>query len=319
VTIKSRVAGQIAQVHVRDGQEVQQGALLFVIDQRPFQAAVEQANATLAKDTALASNAASVAKRQNELFQQKLISPADYDQARYAAESQAALVRADQAALDNAQLQLSYCMIRAPIAGQAGQVLVNLGNDVKSDDTSLLVINQISPIYVSFALPQQDLGEIRRHTSQGQAPPVSVSSAASTQPIASGALTFINNQVDQSTATIGLLATFQNQDRHLWPGQFVNVTLTLTTEPNALVVPSQAVQVGQQGQFVFVVEKDMTAKSLPVTVVRQVGNDTVIQGDLTAGQQVITDGQLRVRPGAKVAIQASAATSQPSSPEAMGV
>lgn len=317
VTVKSRVSGQIAQVHVVEGQSVKQGDPLFTIDRRPFQAALAQAQATLERDRALARNAQANAQRQAELFQQKLLSPADYDLSRANAEAQEATVKADQAIIENAQLQLAYCQIQSPLDGRAGALLINQGNVVKNDDTSLLVINQLQPIYLSFTVPEQELASIRRFSSEGKLP-VTARAAAGHDHAEQGVLSFIDNQVDRATGTIRLKAEFPNADGDLWPGQYVNVTLTLTAERNALVVPTPAIQVGQGGQFVFVVRDDQTADMRPVQVVREVGGTSVVQGNLEPGQRVVTDGQLRLRPGAAVQVQAAPApATRPATAQAM--
>lgn len=301
VTIKPRVSGLISQVDVVQGQDVKPGDLLFVIDPRPFKAALAQAEAALQRDQALARNTQTMAKRQAELFEQKLISPSDYDQAKTNAEASAANVKADEATVQNAKLQLDYCTIRSPISGKAGSVLVNIGNNVKLDDTSLLVINQIQPIYVSFAVPQEELGRVLQFRSQGTLT-VEATIPPDETTTEHGELTFIDNAVDTTTGTIRLRGTFANKDQRLWPGLFVHVVLTLTVQHNALVVPSRAVQTGQQGHYLFAINDDQTARNVPVKIDREIEGQTVVEGDLKPGEPVVTDGQLRLVPGARVQI-----------------
>lgn len=302
VTIKSRVAGELQKVHVTPGQYVKAGDLLFEIDPRPFEAALHEALANLQRDTALASNAQIDADRMVGLLKDNVATREEADKARYTAEAAQATVRADQAAVEKARLQLEYAKIRSPIDGRAGALLVHQGNVIKADETELLVINQIQPIYVTFAVPEQDLQAVRRYT-QSSAPTVDVIVPPDELPSQIGQLSFIDNQVDTATGTIRLKATFANADRRLWPGQFVQAILNLTVETDATVVPSRSIQMGQQGPFVFVVNDDMTVQMQSVTVRRTVGDDSVLDNGPQPGQIVVTDGQLRLVPGAKVQIQ----------------
>jgi len=218
------------------------------------------------------------------------------------ADALAASVRADKAAIDKARIDLSYCSIQSPIDGRTGAVLVHPGNLVKDNDAVLVVLNQIHPIYVTFSVPEQHLADIKRY--QAEAPlKVEASAPNQEQAVSRGVLSFIDNAVDSTTGTIKLKATFQNPDNRLWPGQFVNVALTLMTQANAVVVPSQAVQTGQAGQYVFVVKQDMTAELRPVVAGNSIAGRTVIQKGVAAGETLITDGQMRVVPGMKVAIR----------------
>ena len=302
VVIKSRVAGELQQVHVKPGQDLKSGDLLFEIDPRPFQAALHEKQANVDRDTALAKNAQIDAKRVAGLLGKDAATPEEADKARFSAEAAEATVRAEQAAVENAKLQLEYTRIRSPIDGRAGSLLAYQGNIVKVDDTQLLVINQVHPIYVTFAVPEQDLEQIRKHSQSAQ-PRVDVILPPETAPSESGQLSFIDNQVDVTTGTIRLKATCQNDEGRLWPGQFVQVVLNLSVEPGVRLIPSRAVQAGQQGPFVFVVKDDMTVEMRPVTVRRAVGDDSVLDAGLEAGERVVIDGQLRLVPGAKVQIK----------------
>lgn len=331
VAVKARVGGQVIRVGFREGQDVHKGDLLFQIDPRPYQAALAQAQAQLERDHAIARNAEEDVKRYTQLVQKDYVTKEQYDAARSNAAATLATVKANEAAVENARLQLSYCTVTAPISGRAGRVLVYAGNMVKgNDDNPLVVINQIQPILVSFSVPESSLTAIRQHARPGQtlrvaaspstnAPSVAAPGApagasnpnpgpsgpATGAPPQSGELTFLDNSVDPTTGTILLKATFPNRNEVLWPGEYVDVVLTLATEPNAIVVPSQAVQTGQSGQYVWVVKNDMTVESRPVTVSRTHGAVAVVANGLQPGEKVVTDGQLRLAPGARVEIKQS--------------
>jgi len=315
VAIKSQVEGQLAQLHFQEGEAVHAGELLFTIDPRPFEAILRQAQANLARDDAEAKHADLVENRFRNLVAQDLVSKSEYDQAHAKAAAMRATVAADQAAIERAKLELQYCYIRSPIDGRVGQVLVHQGNVVKENEVTLAVINQVRPVYVSFAVPQNDLPEIRKRAGEGKLI-VDATAPDHAAPLAAGELTFINNTVDANTGTVLLKALFANVDEALWPGQFVDVALTLATERDAVVVPTQAVQVGQQGQYVFVVGPNLTAEVRPVVVG---GSDTgrevmVVQQGLAAGERVVVDGQLRLAPGMAVEIKDRAHASQSGPP-----
>ncbi len=302
VGIKSRIAGQLLQVNFKEGQDVKEGELLFVIDPRPYEAALQQAEANLQKDKALANKAQADARRYAELIKKQFVSQQEYDQAKATAESLAATVNADQVAVKNARLNLSYCYIKAPITGRTGSLLANQGNMIKENaDTAMLIINQIQPIYVSFAVPQHDLPEIRKYLAKETVPVEALIPGQETPDV--GELTFVNNTVDTATGTIQCKATFANPQKHLWPGLFVNVVVKLATQPHAILVPSQAVQTRQEGPFVFVVKPDLTVEVRPVEEGRPIGSDVIIAKGLKPGERVVTDGQLRLVPGAKVKIK----------------
>jgi multidrug efflux system membrane fusion protein len=303
VSIKSQVSGEIADVLFREGQDVKKGARLFKIDPRPFEAALRQAEAALARDRAQAKNAQENSKRYAVLAEKGFVSRQEYDSARTNADALDAVVKADEAAVENARLQLEYTAINSPIDGRTGAIAVQKGNIVKANDTPALVtINQLTPIYVTFSVPEQELSNIKKYRAAGELR-VEASIPQNGPKAAVGALTFIDNKVNTATGTILLKATFPNHDRSLWPGQFVDVLLTLTTERSRVVVPSQAVQTGQQGQYVYVVKDDMTAELRIVTPGRTYENWTVIDKGVAAGEKIVTDGQLRLVPGAKVEIK----------------
>ncbi len=301
VSVKSEVSGQLTGVHFTEGQEVRKGQLLFTIDPRPFEAALRQAQANLAKDLAQSKNAQAEAERYAMLVREGVVARQQYDELRTNAEALKAAVEADEAAIEAARLQLSYTKIYSPIDGRTGNLLVHEGNLVKANDVPMVVINQLQPIYTAFAVPAQYLPEIVRYRAQRPLR-VEASPKGSKQSGAEGVLTFIDNNVDTATGTIQLKATFPNRDRALWPGEFVDVVVTLTTQPDAIVVPTQAIQAGQEGQYVFVVKPDMTAESRPVVVDRTRGADAIVSQGLQPGETVVTDGQLRLVPGSRVAI-----------------
>lgn len=299
VSIKAQVSGPVIGVHFTEGQDVKKGDLLFTIDPRPFQVALEQARAALAKDTALLENAKAQEDRYAKLLREGVIAQEQYDQFRTNYQTYQAAVAADQALIENAKLNLAYCTIHSPIDGRTGSLAVHVGNLVKANDVPILVvITQVNPIYVSFSVPQQYLGEIKARMTAGM---LRVEAFIEGDPVAeSGVLTFVDNTVDASTGTIRLKAKFENRARRLWPGLFVNAVLTLGMERAAVVVPSEAVQEGQHGTYVFVVKPDMTAEVRRVTVGRNLAHDTVISKGLAAGEQVVTDGQIRLVTGTKV-------------------
>jgi membrane fusion protein, multidrug efflux system len=311
VTIESLVDGEIQRAYFTQGEYVRKGELLFTIDPRPFQAALHQAEANLARDEAQAKYARVQAGQYTQLQKEGIVSLTQYQQFTSNADAQEAAVRADQAAVENAKVQLSYCSIYAPISGRTGGLLVYPGNLVKNNSTSLVVINQISPIYVDFSVPEQYLAPVRAYQSHRRLRVFAAPSGQENDP-STGALSFINNTVDSSTGTIELKGTFANGDRCLWPGQFVNVTLDLSLQSHATVVPTQAVQTGQEGSYIYVVKPNLTAEIRPVKVGHTVGGVTVIEQGIKPGETVVTNGQLRLYPGAKVSVKKASASAQES-------
>ena len=301
VAVKTQITGELTGVFFREGQEVKKGELIFTLDKRPFEAVLKQALSTLAKDQAQAEMARVQARRYAVLMKDGVVAKEQYDQMQSSADALDAAVEADQAAVENARVQLIYCSIDSPINGRVGSLLIHQGNMIKANDVPLVNINQIQPIRVAFTVPEQYLAEIKRFAANGKLP-VQVSIPNDSKP-ATGKLSFIDNTVDPTTGTIKLKGEFANTDRRLWPGQFVDVVLTLHTQPNAIVVPSQAVNTGQQGQYVFVIKPDMTVETRPVAVNRTTKGQSVIDKGLGPGERVVTDGQLRLVPGSRVQIK----------------
>ncbi|HLW11407.1 MAG TPA: efflux RND transporter periplasmic adaptor subunit [Casimicrobiaceae bacterium] len=303
VAIKARVDGQIDAVRFKEGDEVHAGAVLFELDRRPFEAQLAQAKANLLKDKALLDHAREQEKRNKDLLAQKFISPDAYAQFATNVETAAATVAADDAAVRSVQLSLDYCTIRAPLTGYAGKVMIQQGNLVKANDTlSLVVINQVVPVNVSFSVPESILSDVRRYQADGELH-VAAETPSSGNPVP-GKLSFVDNTTDITTGTIKLKAEFPNVDKALWPGQFVNVVLTLTMQKNAIVAPTTAVQNGPNGQYVFIVAPNQTVALRDVKIARAEGDETVIASGLAPGDTVVTAGQLRLAPGTRVTIGA---------------
>jgi len=315
VAVKSRVSGELVGVHFQEGHEVREGDLLLTIDKAPYEVALKEAQARLERDQALARKARDDVRRNMPLAEKDIVSRQSLDQYVSTAEAAEALVKADQAAVENLRLQLGYCSIHSPISGRTGSLMIQKGNLVKANDEnkSLVTVHQIEPIYVTFAVPEKYLGEINRRTKEGkmEVQVYTPENSAVAEPI-TGVVSFVNNAVEQTTATIRLKATVQNQDRSLWPGQTINVLLTLGVQPKAVVVPSQAVQSGQSGSYAFVVRQDQTAELRIVTVSRSTNGETVIEKGLSPGETVVTDGQLLLTSGARVSVRDQAPVRQES-------
>jgi multidrug efflux system membrane fusion protein len=306
VSIKSRVDGQLVGVHFREGQDVRKGDLLFTIAPRPYEAALKEAQARLERDIALMDKAERDARRYAELVAKNFVSSDKYEQFRANFESLRATADADRATVERARLQLEYCFIRSPLAGRTGRLLVDEGTQIKANDdkAGMVDVSQVMPIYVGFAVPQQNLSAIKTHMAKGELK-VTADIPESGLPPEEGTLSFLDNKVNSQTGTVLLKGSFANTSRHLWPGQFVTATLTLETRSDAVVIPAVVVQVGQAGQFVYVVKPDMTVESREVVPGLVVGDSVVIDKGLAAGETVVTEGQLRLVPGTKVQVPAS--------------
>jgi membrane fusion protein, multidrug efflux system len=303
VVVRAQITGELTSVNFQQGEDVQAGQVLFTLDRRPLEAELHQAEANLARDSAQADQARVSAQRTQDLADRGLVPREQVDQTRASATALAATVAADRAAVENANVQLQYATIRAPIAGRTGALMVSAGNLVRANDQApLAIINQVTPTYVSFAISETLLPEFKRYMAKG-ALRVEATPPNDEGPPATGQITFIDNAVDQTTGTIKIKGTFPNLDRRLWPGQFVNVTVRLGTDVGATVVPSLAVQTGPEGQYVFVVTRDRTVEMRTVTIARTAGAETVIKDGVKPGETVVTDGQLRLVPGSRINIK----------------
>jgi membrane fusion protein, multidrug efflux system len=301
VTIKPQVGGQIAEVHFKEGQELKKGDLLFTIDKRPFEVVLQQSQAALELAQAQAANAEDQSTRYKSLSKTGAVAAEQFDQIKTTLRTTAAGVRAAEAVVRNAQLQLDYCEIRSPLEGRAGQYLVDVGNVVMANQ-SLVVINQIDPIEVTFSVAERYLGEIRRYSAEGSLKVIAEPDGKELKPV-EGQLMFVDNAVKSTSGTIGLKARFANNPKVLWPGQFVDVGLYLTTDRDAVVAPAAAVQTGQSGQFVYVIKPDQTVEVRMVALARTNEDDAVIREGLKGGEKIVLDGQSRLGPGAKVVIK----------------
>ncbi|HEY6137743.1 MAG TPA: efflux RND transporter periplasmic adaptor subunit, partial [Thermoanaerobaculia bacterium] len=301
VAVRALAGGQLERVWFKEGDDVRKGQLLFTIDPRPYDAELRQAQANLQRDEAQLRNAEAQAKRYDELVKKDYVTKEEYDKLVAAAEAARAVVAADRAGIETARLQRSYCEIRSPLDGRTGSLMVHAGNLVKANDTTpLVVINQVQPVYVQFAVPEQNLELLRQRGGAA----VEASPQQGGAPIAIGTLTFIDNNVDTTTGTITLKATFPNRDRALWPGQYVNVAITTDNKANALVVPLRALQTSQKGgQYVYVVKGGQGVEMRNVSVYKTIDQSAIIDRGLTAGETVVTDGQLRLTPKSKVQIK----------------
>lgn len=304
VAIRSQITGQLNAVNFKEGDIVREGQVLFELDRRPLVAALEQAQANLQRDMAQAANAEVQATRLQQLVDRGISPREQGDTAKTSVVAMNATVEADRAAVENAKIQLQYATIPAPLTGRTGALQVHQGNLVRANDTTpLVVINQVAPISVSFAIPEARLSELRRYMAGGSLT-VSATPQGSDRS-SSGKIAFIDNSVDQNTGTIRIKGTFPNEDGRLWPGQFVNVVVTLTMDPKAIVVPSVAVQTGQQGTYVFTVTPDKTVEMRQVTISRTRGAETVVAGGVQPGETVVTDGHLRLVPGGRISVKSS--------------
>jgi len=316
--IKSRVDGEIARVNFEEGQEVKEGDLLFTLDDRAARAALQQAEATLERDKAQLERYRLEVTRQSGLATRGVATAQKLEDTMTNEAVYEATVRASEAAVETARVNLAYTVIKAPITGRTGSVALKRGNVVKAVDTTpvvmpLVTITQLRPIYVTFTVPERYLADLRAAQAAGRLP---VNVAIPDQPRSpiTGALTFFDNQVDAATGTITLKATFANDDTRLWPGQFVNVTLTLGVEPNAVVAPNAAIQIGQNGPYGFVIKENATVELRLVRTSRVVGNRTVIAEGLAAGERLVVDGQLRLANGSRVNVQRTETPAAPKAP-----
>ena len=302
VAVRAQVTGQLTAVNFQEGDDVSKDQVLFELDRRPLEAALQQAQANLARDTAQLTNAEAQAKRFQDLAERGIATKEQLDTSRTGVAALSATAEADRAAIENAKVQLQYATIAAPLAGRTGTLMVHEGNLVRANDTAVLVvINEVSPIYVSFAIPEARLPDLKRYMAQRslrvEASPPDDKTASN------GHITFVDNAVDPTTGTIKIKAEFPNGDRRLWPGQFVNVAVLLATDMTAIVAPSPAIQTSQQGPYAFVVKPDKTVEFRVVDVARTNATETVVRSGLQPGETVVTDGHLRLVPGAHISVK----------------
>jgi len=303
VTVKAQVSGELIGVHFKEGQDVKKGDMLFTIDPQPLTAQLRQAEANLARDKAQLENARKQVERYGAVVTKGYVSREQYDALTANESALAATVRADEAAVENAKISLKYCYIRAPLDGCTGELKVNAGNVIKPNDEEkpLVTINQVRPVYVTFAVPEQNLADLKRYMAEGKLSVYATVPGKENSPI-TGHLTFLDNAVDFSTGTIQLKAEFTNKQRELWPGQFANVTLTLAEQKDAVVVPFEAIQTGQQGEYTFVLRPDSTVEYRLVSPGKIIQNEIIIEKGIAPGESVVTDGQLRLANGSKVKV-----------------
>ena len=307
VTVTPQVGGRIVERRFQDGENLKKGQLLFVIDPRPFKAQLDSAQASLAQAKAALDLAKIQFARDEEVIGERAISKQDYDTKKNAVDVDQALVEAAEAALETAKLNFEYCYIHSPINGRAGARLVDVGNVVQANSTSLLSVQRLDPIYANFTVTESDLPEVQRQMSRGLLKaavrlPSDLESTAKP-----GRVEFLDNSVQNGSGTVNLRATMSNPDHHFWPGQFVDVKLVLTTEKAAVLIPNQAAQISQQGPFVYVVKSDDTAELRPVKLGQRQGDDVVVTDGVAANERVVLAGQMLVRPGGKVRVDSGAA------------
>ena len=309
VTVKARVSGELLPVRFTEGQEVRQGETIMNVDPKPYQAALDQAKGTLAHDQALLKNAQAEFNRYKALFDAGVVSKETLDANQASLGQYQGALESDQASVENAQLQLSWCSIQSPISGKIGLRLVDPGNVITANSTNLVIINQLRPIAVYFTLPENQLPQVLQKLREAKNIPVDAYDRSDTNKIASGALLATDNQIDTTTGTAKLKAVFQNADESLFPNQFVNIHLVTENRPDAIVIPSAAIQSGLQGSFVWTVQKDESGKDVaqmqPIKVALAEGQSTILDSGPKAGEQIVVDGADRLRPGAQVIPSAS--------------
>jgi len=307
VTVTPQVAGRIVERRFQDGENLAKGQLLFVIDPRPYQAQVNSAKANLAQAKAALDLGKIQFARDEQIIGTRAISQQDYDTKKNTVDVNQAQVDAAAAALETAKLNLEYCYVHSPINGRAGARLVDVGNVVQPNATSLLSIQRLDPIYANFTITERDLPDVQKQMTQGSLKAMVRLPSDAADGARAGKIEFLDNAVQNGTGTVNLRATISNPDRHFWPGQFVNVKLLLTTQKRAVLIPNQATQISQKGPFVYVVKPDDTAELRVVTLGQRQGDDIVVTGGLSADERIVVAGQMTVRPGGKVRVAAASA------------
>ncbi len=313
VSIKAQVPGQLMDVHFKEGDFVRKGQLLLTLDPRPYEAALAQAKAALARDKATAANNRLQAQRYSKLLQEGIVPASQVESFTSAADASEAIVSADEAAIKTAELNLEYSTIYSPIDGRTGALMLKPGNLVKVADVPIVVINQVNPIFVNFAVPQQFWPDIKKYMGQGTLR-VKATVPKDTGPAEGGNVAFVDNAVDPTTGTIHLRATFTNSQNRLWPGLYVNIVLTLSEQAGATVVPAQAVLEGEKGSFVYLVRPDKRVEPRMIVPVRTIDGETVIEKGLQPGETIVTDGQTRLEPNARVEIKSGVTEAAPADP-----
>jgi multidrug efflux system membrane fusion protein len=315
VTVRAQVTGVLMVVHFTEGQNVKKGDKLFSIDPRPFEVAIQQAEANVARDKATHENAIKEAQRQKELLAKGITSQGEYDAAQTTSDALLATIRSGEAAIERAKIDLGYCSIRSPIDGRAGAWLVDQGNLVRANDSTLVTINQVRPIQASFGLVEEALSDVQKESAGRKLQVLALIPGRELEP-EKGELSFIDNTVDRTTGKFTVKATFPNAEERLWPGLFVNIVVVLKGQPGAIIIPSRAIQPGQKGRYVFVVKPDQTVEDRVITVDRPIDSETVISKGLSAGEVVVIDGQLRLVPGSKVAVKTGLGATEPAAGKA---
>ena len=300
--ITPQVSGILKEIYFQEGQELKKGDKLFLIDPAPYQSELAQAQAQLQRDKAQLESARAQLQRLDTLVKKDFVSREQYDEGKANAGALAGTVKADEAALENARIRLSYCTAESPISGRAGALLVKVGNVVtaNSAEHAVVRINQLKPVFIRFSIPETVVNIVRSRQAESGGLRVKSHRPGTEISAAEGTLTFIDNSVDRNSGTLLLKATFENANEALWPGEFVDVLLELGVRKNALKVPSSAVQTGQQGEYAYAVKADGTAEVRQLKVAFYAGNDAVIDSGLNAGDEVVTDGHVRLFPGAKI-------------------
>jgi multidrug efflux system membrane fusion protein len=318
VTVTPQVGGRITERHFQDGENLTKGQLLFVIDPRPYKAQLDSAQATLAQAKAALELAKIQFSRDEEVIASRAISKQDYDTKKNAVDVNQAQVDAAEAALETAKLNLEYCYIHSPINGRAGARLVDVGNVVQANSTSLLLVQRLDPIYAEFTVTERDLPEVQKEMARGTLKALVRLPSDTDSGVRPGKVEFLDNSVQNGTGTVNLRATLANPDHHFWPGQFVNVKLVLTTQKGAVLIPNQATQISQKGPFVYVIKSDDTADLRPVTLGQKQGENVVVTNGLSANERVVVTGQLTVRPGGKVRVDDGSGASPQASASGKG-